>query len=151
MRRIKWPLLILCGLAVGCSLWSFLIARNDEFAFLRKFDPVQTREEIIMASTIQFERDGTTHPGGTGIWCTKLHFPKVTSELLKEIIGRSRFPWNGEDAEIILSTGRKAYFHKSDSSLIVYEEPEPSWLDVKIDSLKRSLHISSNLVYARDR
>lgn len=103
-----------------------------------------------MSSSIQIEADGSMHSSGTGRWCRELVFPKRSPELIQALKKYCRYDGERGRIHVELPSGRKAFFYWDTSTLVMYDEPAPSWLDLKLDSLKRTFHMRPNLVFARD-
>lgn len=148
----SWKILTVVGLVLAVTGFGFFVfERNDELAFLSKFDPVDQRCEMIMMGSMEIEKDGSMHPAETGAWCRMLRFPKKTPELIAALRKYCPDGYIGDDIDVVLPSGRQGHFYASDLKLVFYDEPQPSWLDTKMEVLKQALHMRPDLVYARDQ
>ncbi|MBC8066407.1 MAG: hypothetical protein H7Y17_16365 [Chlorobia bacterium] len=148
--RKRWVWIGVAATALILSVFAFWPHEPDEFEFLRQFDYVQQRSELIMSGATEFDSDGTTHRAGTGMWCTVLRFTSASPALLAELKSHCPYEWSKGDMSIELPNKRSAYFDYETASLFVYDEPPPSWFDLRVDQLRRALGLRSRLVFARD-
>jgi|GEM_PF-3908695 len=151
MRR-RWRVLVAIGVSgLAAGLGFFISERSDEYAVLRPFDPVDQRYEVTMGSAIGIGTDGKFHPAGCGIWCREFRFPKVTPALIATLKKYSEFGYYNGQMDVKMPNGREGHFEASDATMVFFDEPQPSWFDLKVDALKRAFHMRPGWVPALEQ